>query len=163
MESHVLEESGAIQLINDNYDATLSLFSLSSSSYLLSVKGLPIKLWMSPKFRLVSGPVRSDLIVTDYTGKVWQISTRKIRMILVKVEQQGTCMYSVASLIPRTFSMLHAEKGEGLVRKVTCETSRTVLLMNVGDNYRKHHSARGARPLNARTHSCDTVYRILPR
>ena len=40
MESHELEESGAIQPINDNYDATLSPLSLSSSSsYLLSVKG----------------------------------------------------------------------------------------------------------------------------
>ena len=58
MESHELEESGAIQLIDDNYDVTLSPFSLSSSSsYLLSVKGSPIKLWMSPKFRLVSDPV----------------------------------------------------------------------------------------------------------
>ena len=94
MESHKLEVSGAIQPIDDNYDVTLSPFSLSSSSYLLSVKGSPIKLWISPKLRLVSGPVRSTYCDLDCTGKVWQIST-KIRIAVI--EQQGTCMYSVAS------------------------------------------------------------------
>ena len=54
IETHELEESGVIQLSRDSYYPTLSPSSFSSSSsYLLSVKGSPIKLWMSPKFRLL--------------------------------------------------------------------------------------------------------------
>ena len=94
-----MDESEVIQLDDDNSNLSSSPISLSSSSsYLKSIPGSPVKLWMSPTFRYRDrlGNFTVSFVFIDVLENREGLSTFELEegeessddsCILVKVEQ----------------------------------------------------------------------------